>query len=227
MPNPFNVSAPISNATYDPLQGHDVDVFALDQGTGKYLLIGRFVSIQILIMNSTEPYLTLGQRMPRYLDGEMKIAWQMERGQLDSRVLQQTFGYSDMNPSLHIGRMPRLQITFLMSSAGLTNEDGNNPYLRNQTGEIILSFCKVETLTIGAMSGKNIVGNRWEGLAEGITFLNRPNGYNYSKESRLGTGGDTDGSKIIRGTTNAPVALAAAFGARNELDPFNFKSTQK
>jgi hypothetical protein len=194
---PFNQNSfksIVNNASLDPIQGFDVDVWALDQGTGGYNLVGRFNSIQIMIKNSTETYLEFNQRFPRNLDGEIQIGWIMERGQLDGRVVEQTFGISNISRDIRINRMPRLQITFSVNSKELsqgrsvTNNESNFPK-NNNTGnstvdgrsfanrqtnhEMVLSFCKVDTLTIAASAGKQIVANRWEGMAEGLNIFNR------------------------------------------------------
>jgi hypothetical protein len=184
----------VNNGDLDPIQGYDVDVWALDQGTGAFNLIGRFNSIQIVIKNATETYLEFNQRVPRNLDGDIQIGWIMERGQLDGRVLEQTFGVPAIGRSLRINRMPRLQITFSLNAKELSQGrtvalEGNNFAGNSKTGnsvsdnrsfgnrqvnhEMVLSFCKVDTFTIAATAGKNIVANRWEGLAEGIDVINR------------------------------------------------------
>jgi len=193
--------AAVNNALLDPLQGYDADVWALDQATGNYLLVGRFTSIQVTIRNATEPYMEFNQRVPRYLDGEIQIGWVLERGQLDTRILQQTFGVSAMTRELRLNRMPRLQITFEMNATELdtvnssTQPDANSYQVdrgvigngelllgsgpagydqrRKASGQLMLTFCKVDSLTIGAMAGRSVIANRWEGLAEGIEEVDR------------------------------------------------------
>lgn len=104
--------AAVNNALLDPLQGFDVDVWAADQATGEYRLAGRFTSLQVTIRNATEPYLEFNQRCPRYLDGEFQIGWVLERGMLDSRVMEQTFGLNAITRELRLSRSPRMQIVF-------------------------------------------------------------------------------------------------------------------
>ena len=103
--------------------------------------------------------------MPRYLDGEINIEWQMESGLVDSRILQQTFGFDSLSPDEYIKRMPRFQIHFVMDSPGLVNRR------RDATGQLVLTFCKVDALTLAATAGRSVVANRWEGVAEGIKFV--------------------------------------------------------
>ena len=195
--------AAVNNALLDPLQGYDADVWALDQATGNNLLVGRFTSIQVTIRNATEPYMEFNQRVPRYLDGEVQIGWVLERGQIDTRILQQTFGISALTRELRLNRMPRFQITFEMKASeldtvnagngsgsagvdyqadagiigngGLLLGNGPNGYDRRRkaNGQLMLTFCKVDSLTIGAMAGRSVIANRWEGLAEGIEEVDR------------------------------------------------------
>ena len=206
---------PVNNAILDPFQGFDADVWVLDQGTGSYNLVGRFTSIQLTVRNATEPYLELNQRMPRLLDGEFQIGWVLERGMLDTRVLEQTFGYAAITRELRNNRNVRFQISFsvnapeLQASTGGTGEqatvnnkgglragnaiDGSfaglvtsgtgssannaNPYQskRQAIGEYVLTFCKVDSWTMGINAGRNVIANRWEGMCEGIEYVTRAN----------------------------------------------------
>lgn len=189
--------APVNNAILDPLQGFDADIFVLDQGTGEYVLVGRFVSLQITVRNATEPYLELNQRQPRYLDGEFQIGWVLERGMLDARVLEQTMGYRGITRGARISRSPRFQITFRVDAPELAKiansaeaKSGGTPdsdstkisgasnrssgfKTRRAAGELVLSFCKVDSMTIGATAGRSVIANRWEGMAEGIEQIDR------------------------------------------------------
>lgn len=185
--------AAVNNATRDPMQGFDCDVWVLDQATGAQVLLGRFTSIQITVRNSTEPYLEFNNRVARMLDGEFQFGWVMERGQLDVSVIAETFGFSEISRELRVGRSPRFNITFDMNAPELDEYNGlstANPtsydrsktlnqresvikkadsgYRRRASGQFILPFCKIDTWTMGAMAGQKVVANRWEGLAEGI-----------------------------------------------------------
>lgn len=184
----------VNNAILDPLQGFDADVWVIDQGTGNYNLIGRFTSIQVTIRNATEPYLELNQRVPRLLDGEFQFGWVLERGMLDARVLEQTFGFNAITRELRNSRNTRFQISFScnapelesttenLNPAGVvgttargSNEAGNaNVFASRKTiGEYVLTFCKVDSFTMGVNAGRNVIANRWEGMCEGIEFVNR------------------------------------------------------
>jgi len=175
-------SSVVNNAGLDPLQGFDADVWVLDQGTGNYNLVGRFTSIQIVVRNATEPYMEYNQRFPRHLDGDIQIGWVMERGQLDARVFEQTFGLRSMGRELRINRMPRFQITFQLKADELHNRGiteatttaaDSNYNIRKANSELILSMCKVDTFTMGSTAGRQVIANRWEGMAEGIDLFER------------------------------------------------------
>jgi len=189
-----------NNAIMDPLQGYDADVWVIDQATGAWILTGRFTTIELVFRNTTRPYIELGQRVMRQLDGTFMMGWTMERGQLDGRVLQQTFGYSKIGRGLRVNRHPRMQITFQVNSPELHEEpnspdkeglfsDSSNANLfdgvssanatsgteigaRNAESMVILKFCKVETFTLRAEAGDEILSNRWEGVAEGYEVIN-------------------------------------------------------
>jgi len=181
--------AVVNNAGLDPFQGYDASVWVLDQATGKYNLVGEFTSVQVTVQNATEPYLELNQRIPRYLDGELQIGWVLERGMIDVRILQQTFGISTLSRELKLSRNSRFQIVFEINAPELDRVNntvsagrgsvGNGGLLvypsqagtfsqPKAKGQIRLSNCKIDSLTFGATAGRNVIANRWEGLAEGI-----------------------------------------------------------
>ena len=190
----------VNNAILDPLQGFDADIWILDQATGKNFLVGRFTSFQLTVRNSTEPYLEMNQRIPRYLDGEIQIGWVCERGLLDVRVLEQTFGFADLSREQRLNRQPRFNITVQISAQELNqstsppvtngtlgngelsvggatgagdNDSRNNYNQRKSSGELVLQYCKLDSFTMGIMAGRSVIANRWEGLAEGISFVDR------------------------------------------------------
>lgn len=188
------------NSILDPFQGYDADVWAIDQATGKWVLVGRFTSIELVFRNTTRPYIEFNQRVMRQLDGNFMIGWTMERGQLDSRVLQQTFGYSKISRSLRVNRHPRMQIVFQVNAPELDNRlnvetnrfsasasnlstanSGVDPETNSDFNErdtkslIVLTFCKVETFTLRAEAGDEVISNRWEGVAEGYEVLDQSN----------------------------------------------------
>lgn len=222
---------PVNNAILDPMQGFDADVWVLDQGTGNFNLVGRFTSLQLTIRNATEPYLEMNQRVPRLLDGEFQFGWVLERGMLDSRVLEQTFGYNAITRELRNNRNVRFQISFSINApelqdssnpistngAGITGPtstaaggnglgDPSNPFSkgRHAYGEYLLTFCKVDSFTIGINAGRNVIANRWEGMCEGIEYINR--------------------SKALPGvflsSERADVALDVSARAAGTIDPF-------
>lgn len=170
----------------DPIQGFDVDVTVNSyapqgSGSGGQLLVGRFTSILVRVVNVTETYLELNQRIPRHLDGEINIVWQCERGMLDTKVLQDTFGFFGQGgikrDNTRIQRARRFTISFSVQVADGDFVDEN---MRNYNGQrssnssittYRLDFCKTDTMSFGATSGRNIVANQWQGTAEGITLM--------------------------------------------------------
>lgn len=219
--------AAVNNAIRDPLQGFDADVWMVDQATGNQVHVGRFTSIQLTVRNATEPYMEFNQRVPRMLDGEFQFGWVLERGLLDTRVIQQTFGFNDIRREMRISRSPRFLITFDLNAPelderGLTVSESSvrNSALgelitnqtfanrRHSTGQYRLSYCKVDSMTIGAMAGRSVIAVRWEGLAEGITYVDQSSIY-------AGTVlGDAEGNLRVYGSYDGD-------SARPTLNPIN------
>jgi len=240
--------APVNNAILDPMQGFDADVWVIDQATGQYNLVGRFTSIQLTIRNATEPYLELNQRVPRLLDGEFQFGWVLERGMLDSRVLEQTFGYNAITRELRNNRNARFQISFSVQAPELQNRGrtvtsevkdnfgqniigykpegsgitSNTMHQRLAVGEYLLTFCKVDSFTLGINAGRNVIANRWEGMCEGIEFIDRnivdPGVF-------LEAGSANGGTALYRGRTNAkniePFAWDSILYSDNNADRKN------
>lgn len=107
--NPFRAS--VNNLGPSPMQGFDIEVWATDLATGQVLDIGQFQSCTYTVRNATETYLTLGQRIPTYHDGEIQIAWVLERGRLNADNLNAWMGTNDINRDRYLGRGPRFQLT--------------------------------------------------------------------------------------------------------------------
>lgn len=163
--------------THDPIQGFDVDVTV--KGTNGPLLVGRFTSILVRVVNVTETYLELNQRVPRHLDGEVNIVWQMERGMLNMKSLEETFGFfaggaqASINRQNKVKRATRFSISFVVD---VNRTQFADPDMADLAGQIAnpgrttyaLDLCKVDTMSFGATSGRNIVANQWQGTAEGL-----------------------------------------------------------
>lgn len=166
-------SAAVNNGILDPFQGYDADVFALDQSTGKLNLVGRFASIRLTVRNNIEQYIEFNQRIERNLDGILQFGWVLERGMLDTRAFQQTFGYSKMTRTDRINRQTRLQISFLINAPELSGTSNNIDSSRDVSGEYVLTYCVPVEWSIDAVAGKSVIANRWQGLAEGFESVTR------------------------------------------------------
>lgn len=187
---------PIDNALADPLQSQDVDVYLLDQATGEEAIIGRFVSFMATVRNATRPYNTVNSRIPRLLDGTLTFEWTLQRGMVDTRVVERTFGYSTeengararMTRRDRISRHPRFSLAVDLNPEELEGDIEG----RNAQGRYILTWCKTEVLTFGADGSNNgIVPVQWEGMAEGIFY-------------------DDQASDFSNSTTNEGVEVGAA-----------------
>lgn len=161
----------------DPVQGFDVGVWVHDQGTGDKILLGQFTSIVITVRNATEVYLEMGQRYPRYLDGEFQIAFVLEKGLLDISVFQQTFGFAQVSRRKRFGRSPRFEITFSLNpvDADVLEKDitdlSAGKIDRDVTGRFVLETAKIDSWHIAATSGRHVVATQWQGIAEGMSAI--------------------------------------------------------
>ena len=193
----------VNNAGLDPLQGFHTTVYVNDQRTGMPVLAGGFTSFQKTMRNATEPYMPFGRKTPRLLDGEFQYGWVLERGMLDIRVMEEVFGFDHMGAEFKADPTPRFIITVEFNAPEL-HETGafygsNAPKFgmntglltgtpkRSAQGKYQLLFAKVDSVTTGAMSGRNVVATRIEGLCEAIKFvptgLVENSGHNNTAES--------------------------------------------
>ena len=131
------------------------------------------------------------------LDGEMQFGWVLERGMLDTRILENTFGTNTITREQRLNRMPRMVLTLDINAPELDeqgNQYSNDPLgqpfdlgaaggiiaagtagrfrtRRRAVGQYRIAFAKTDSLTLGAMAGRSVVAARWEGLSEGIYFI--------------------------------------------------------
>jgi hypothetical protein len=188
-PNTTNSAGGVNNAIKDPFQGYDCNVWMLD-AAGRLVNRGFFTSVQFTFRNATEPYMEMGQRVPRYLDGDFQIGWVAQRGMLDMATIQETLGFPAVTRSARVGRSPRFTLVFYINAAELAsaednitapgdlsrlnNSYGNDPLgsaKRSTKGKIVLLNCKLDTFALGAQSGQKVIANQWEGLAEGYQVI--------------------------------------------------------
>jgi hypothetical protein len=173
----------------DPLQGFDVKVQVISQGTGNTdgttRLVGAFTSLMFKMVSQTETYLPLNQRIPRMLDGEIIFVWSLEQGLVDLNIIQNTFGAGvatalKSNRTSLIPRQVRFRIVF---ESNLANADsthiataGNdtqfNQKASNVTGvQYALNWCRVDTCTFGVAAGRHVVANTWQGTAQTLAQI--------------------------------------------------------
>jgi hypothetical protein len=189
----------------DPVQGYDVGVWVRDAQDGTQLLLGQFTSIVVTIRNATEAYMEFGQRYPRYLDGEMQIAFVMEKGLLDLNAFQETFGFKQITREKRFGRSPRLTITFSVDpvdAAVLEGDIATDPLQtwgsvkRDVTGRFVLQQCKIDSWHFAATAGRQVVATQWQGVAEGFAAI--PGDFTATENLQTPSAGD-DG-QIIGGS---------------------------
>lgn len=208
--------SPVNNTGIDPLQGFDFEVWVQDVCTGKIAWFGKFQSLTISIRDATETYLELGQRIPIHLNGEIQVAWVLEQGMVDMAFIYRTFGVKSIRRDQFITRGPRFQISFDANAYEIESEIqkdtmgqvdrktdvayrrgaeeyslfNKDSYYEGQKatarGRYDLMRCKVDSVSLGIMPGRRVAALRWEGVAEGITYV--PETIQAFKEDRGDTG---------------------------------------
>lgn len=172
-----------TNILRDPLQGFDIRVssFEADASSGPKRLVGAFNTFMWRVINQVEAYVSLGQRIPRMLDGEVMAVWSLEQGLVNFNIVENTFG-SAFAKAFAKGRnnvIPRQKrLSFLVEAGlGTTIPDGDTPM--GQAGfnlggtdtynmAIKLNYCRTDTVTFGVSPGRAIAGNSWQGTCEGV-----------------------------------------------------------
>lgn len=172
----------------DPLQGYDIKVTATEHSGGNNAgesttkrLVGRFNSFMYRVVSQTEAYLTLDERIPRMLDGEVIVVWSLDQGLVNPNVVENTFGkkFADAFAQGRGHLIPRQNRFLLKAEAGKgTTIHADTPI--GETGfnvgdgtdlpkyQAKLVFCRVDTLTFGISPGKAVAANSWQGTAEGV-----------------------------------------------------------
>lgn len=173
----------------------------------------------------------MGQRTPTYLDGEIQIAWVLEQGLVDMAFLYRTFGVKDISRNQVIGRSPRFQITFDANAAELVKDasqdrtanqilrKGSQQYSlfndslyptagsvkgRAAVGRYEILRCKVDSVSLGIMPGRRVAAVRWEGVAEGIRYIENESKQQF-KTARVNAGQNAGGFTEAAGTVDLTV----------------------
>lgn len=176
------VGSSINNGRLQPFQGLDTLVYVQDQATGNLIELGEFMGFQYTVRNASEPYLVLGSRTMNYLDGEYQIGVVLEQGKVNLNAMSQLLGYTEISPVTRIGRSPRFQIVVEYNAKELAGKgvyqatangasvavDGSSGRLAS--GRYVFTQCKLDAFTSGAQSGRQIIADRMEFLAEGISL---------------------------------------------------------
>lgn len=192
---PFNQTAPDDDLKLDPIQGFDVEVNSISATGAGSALVGRFTSVMFKVVNQTETYLPLNQRIARQLDGELLFVWAAEQGMLHPQFLATSFGagfskamdgevgtstVSSPIKSARYNKIPRSERFHLVFRIDLgldvnITADNTAAFYNSRFTQaehsFQLSYCRVDTYSFGVTSGRNIVANSWQGTAEQLKLL--------------------------------------------------------
>lgn len=164
----------------DPLQGYDIKVSVTGPADGKNSgtgtrLVGIFNTFMWRLVNQTEAYISLNQRIPRMLDGEVLVVWSLDQGLINMDVVKNTFGEgfaTDFAGDDARSKVQRRQVRFnLLCQQGTINEQlGEEGFQNDGRGltSIELKMARVDTLTFGVAPGRAVAANSWQGTAEGV-----------------------------------------------------------
>lgn len=177
------MTTPASYINRDPFQGFDISVKVtpMPGAGGGGGLEGSFTGFMCRIVNQTEAYLPLNQRIPRMLDGEIIVAWSLEQGMVNDQWVAATYG-TNFAQAIKSGRtngnvIPR-QVRFLiemktevghikdLGEASFNSGDGSDAALDWLT--IKLHYCRVDTGSFGVVAGRRVAASSWQGTAQSL-----------------------------------------------------------
>jgi hypothetical protein len=189
------------NVLRDPLQGYDLKVTVVEPADGTASgagarLLGSFNTFMWRLVNQTEAYISLNQRIPRMLDGEVLVVWSLDQGLVNMDVVSRTFGKpfadsfgdTDARKTLQ-PRQKRFNLVCQANMADFTpgeagfREEGSGVSLTR----IELKMARVDTLTFGVAPGRAVAANSWQGTAEGVDDTPAK-----ATQSNAGTQGDIE-----------------------------------
>lgn len=174
----------------DPYQGYDinVEVQSIPGGsdTEKTRLEGSFTGFMCRIVNQTEAYLPLNQRIPRMLDGEVIVAWSLEQGVVNQQWVKATYGEKFATAMQQgrqqnvIPRQRRFHIFMKTMSGHIDTKDLGEATFANDgddkaTGgslkklDIQLHYCRVDTGSFGVVAGRRVAASSWQGTAQSLS----------------------------------------------------------
>lgn len=169
----------------DPFQGYDISVSVVPYDSKDVKLEGAFTGFMCRIVNQTEAYLPLNQRIPRMLDGEVIVAWSLEQGHINDKWVAATYG-TNFAKAIKEGRgvnaIPRQRrfkiemntVTKHIDDVGEVsfNNDGDTNNTNSKTIKALkltLHYCRVDTGSFGVVAGRRVAASSWQGTAQSIS----------------------------------------------------------
>lgn len=140
----------------EPIQGFDVQVSIV--GPNGPVLVGSWQQIDFRIAEDSEPYLEVGERIGRQLDGEITISGTLSRGWRNMDIINQVWGVSALRRGDPIPASPRFEISCSVNAPA-----------KGLAGRIKLERVKLKELGISVQAGKGVVKGDMPFSAEGIS----------------------------------------------------------
>ncbi len=140
----------------DPIQGFDVSVSVV--GPNGPELVGEYKECKLNVKNETEEYLETNERIPRQLDGEIKIDGEMKRGWMNMNILTRIYGTSSMRRGEKVPASPRFTISFTVANTS-----------KGQSGRLRVEQAVIPELSLSIKAGKSVVDKDLKFKAEGVS----------------------------------------------------------
>jgi len=137
------------------IQGYDVSVLVV--GPQGPELVGEYQEMEFSIKEEVEEYLPLNERIPRILDGPIKIEGKLKRGHVLLDIIRRIWGVTSLKRGTRIPVAPRFVI--------ICNIDAPD---KGYVGKYRLVDCKISDLAIKAKAGKDVLEEDLDFKAEGI-----------------------------------------------------------
>lgn len=144
-----------------PIQGYDVTVAVIDDN-GAPTFAGEFQEIDIDLEHDPEEYQETNQRMPIYLDGDIKISGSLKRGWYRIDLVNGVWGQSKIGPDVAIQRQKRVTLTFKLNGTSSQGKGISGTPGMKLTGVL---FTKT---SLKVKNGKAIVDKTLTFKAEGM-----------------------------------------------------------
>jgi hypothetical protein len=143
-----------------------------------------------------------------------QISWVVNARELEtSNIKEFNAGGRDENDVGGDGFNSYLAGRYRAGIAERSDQYSGSQYRPQAVGRYDLQLCKVDSVSMGAMAGRRVVALRWEGVAEGITWVdNKDNRFGGAEGSVLSTNTVFQSAQVPAPITPPPSAFTGFSG---------------